>query len=60
MSYCKKHNILLKNRKDKKGKYCPECVRVPSGRHSNPPYDPMNLKPKIRNKKSRKNKRKKQ
>ena len=23
---CPKHNIKLKNRKDKKGKFCPECA----------------------------------
>ena len=54
MEICKKHNRSLKNRKDKKGKFCPECVRVPSGRNCNPPFDAMNLKPKNKNKNSRK------
>lgn len=54
---CKKHNLILKNRKDKNGKFCSKCIYIPCGKGKNPPNDPMNLKQKNKRKPGKKGKR---
>ena len=35
---CQRHDVPLRNRKDKKGKYCPVCMQSPKDTQHKPVY----------------------